>query len=431
MIHKNTLKSFNIIKFNRYFLLFCSFIFLVATFWLYKKHLVSNDSTISEWLINYQGGFTRRGLIGEICFKIADYLDLKIRYVIFIFQALIYLIFISLIYRLIKNIPKNTLTIIAIFSPLFLFYPVAEIEVLARKEIFLFCGFIIFLNLASLKKSKKNLLIYIFLIFPILILIWEPFIFFIPFVIFIIFIQNTEDSLIKLLLKTLISLSSSLFMTLYIVTNLLSPDQHDIMSNTLMNRFSETCYMSCALLKNKSSITAQYTAVFQIITFEAVFRYFLIMLVGFSPLLILFYNSTIKIKNIFFEKFKNLLIPYLIVLVIPLILFMVMTDWGRIVNMIYTFSLLTFLYLLKNNLITLNKKIFYFDNFYNNKKKIFIILFYIFAFCWNPKTSVTGDIATNSLYKVIYNSSKKIFDFKSIHLFKDSPILKFHQKYIE
>ena len=55
-------------KFNQSFLLFVCFIFLMAVFWLYQKHTVGNDSTISEWIINYQGGLTRRGLIGEICF---------------------------------------------------------------------------------------------------------------------------------------------------------------------------------------------------------------------------------------------------------------------------------------------------------------------------------------------------------------------------
>ena len=66
-------------KFNQSFLLFVSFIFLMAVFWLYQKHTVGNDSTISEWIINYQGGLTRRGLIGEICFQLAVFFDLKLK----------------------------------------------------------------------------------------------------------------------------------------------------------------------------------------------------------------------------------------------------------------------------------------------------------------------------------------------------------------
>jgi hypothetical protein len=88
--------------------------------------------------------------------------------------------------------------------------------------------------------------------------------------------------------------------------------------------------------------------------------------------------------------------------------------------------------MLKNSIITnrininesLKKKIF-------EKKKILILIFFLFAFFWNPKTSITGDIATNSLYKIIYNSTKKILSFDSIRIFQDNPIIKFHKNYIE
>ena len=62
---------------------------------------------------------------------------------------------------------------------------------------------------------------------------------------------------------------------------------------------------------------------------------------------------------------------------------------------------------------------------------MFIFLFIIFAFFWNPKTQMRGDIASNSLYKVIYNTSKRIFKFDGFRIFNDSPIIKFHKKYIE
>ena len=142
------IRPFDTKKFNNFFLIFCIFIFFTSTYWLYQKHLVGNDSTISEWLINYQGGFTRRGLIGEICFILADYFDLKLRFVIFLFQTTICFTYILLLYCFIRNLPKNTLTVIAIFSPIFIIYPLAEIEVLIRKETFLFIGFLIFLVLS-------------------------------------------------------------------------------------------------------------------------------------------------------------------------------------------------------------------------------------------------------------------------------------------
>ena len=65
-------------NFNFYFFIFIHSILLFAVFHLYKKHLVGNDSSISEWIINYQGGFTRRGLPGEIAFHLAKTFDLKL-----------------------------------------------------------------------------------------------------------------------------------------------------------------------------------------------------------------------------------------------------------------------------------------------------------------------------------------------------------------
>ena len=117
----------NIKKFNNYLFIYLSLLFIFGIFWLQTKHLVGNDSTISEWLINYQGGFTKRGLIGEICFQIAKYFNLNLRFIIFLFQSFIYSIFLILIYRFFRNTLANLLIILSIFTPIFLLYPVAEV----------------------------------------------------------------------------------------------------------------------------------------------------------------------------------------------------------------------------------------------------------------------------------------------------------------
>ena len=65
----------NNITFKKNFLLFIIFSIIFAVFFLYIKHNVGNDSSISEWLINYNGGFTRRGMGGEIAIIIANLFD--------------------------------------------------------------------------------------------------------------------------------------------------------------------------------------------------------------------------------------------------------------------------------------------------------------------------------------------------------------------
>ena len=165
-------------NFKNIFLIYLSILSLVAVYYLFDKHTGGTDSTISEWLINYQGGFTKRGLIGEICFQIAKYFNLSLRFVIFLFQSFIYLIFLVLIYRFFRNIPTNLIIILSIFTPIFLLYPVAEIEVLARKETFVFIGFLLFLNISNFNYSSNLPLYYVFFVLPIICLIWEPVVFF-------------------------------------------------------------------------------------------------------------------------------------------------------------------------------------------------------------------------------------------------------------
>jgi hypothetical protein len=88
--------------------------------------------------------------------------------------------------------------------------------------------------------------------------------------------------------------------------------------------------------------------------------------------------------------------------------------------------------LLKEKIITLEEKI-YNTKIYGilNKRIIFIFVFIIFCFGWNPKTVITGDVATNPLWKIPYNASKIIFGFNSFRILQDSPISTWHKKYIE
>ena len=417
------------INFNHLFFFYINLIFLLAVFYLYQKHQVGNDSTISEWMINYQGGFTRRGLIGEVCFQLARIFELELRFVIFLFQSILYFFFSIFLLIYLKNFKINWLIIFAIFSPLFILYPIAELEVLARKEIFLYVGFIIFLLLSNVHYSKNLPLIYIFFAYPVLCLIWEPFILFTFFSLFIIIVNNKKDTLKKLFVKSFFSFSSTIIVIIIIIFKKFNLTQHQLMAESLMLSFNETCYMSCALLATKTTIYSQFQSVFALLTVEVIFRYFLILLIGFFPLALLSFNSKIKNKISFLPN--NLLMILLILLSPSLILFLSGTDWGRWANISYVFSILTFIYLLKNNFIEYNRNIIFFDKLYIKNKKKFIVFFIIFAFMWNPKTGMTGDVATNSLYKIIYNTSKIIFKFESIRLYQDSPIIKFHKKYIE
>ena len=73
-------------KFFNYYIFTC---LVVSIFFLYHKFQYPTDWTTSEWLINYQGGFTRRGLVGEILVQINSFLNFEIRNLVFIFEIIL------------------------------------------------------------------------------------------------------------------------------------------------------------------------------------------------------------------------------------------------------------------------------------------------------------------------------------------------------
>ena len=398
----------NTINSNKYFKLYISILFIFSVFYLYGKYNVGNDSTVSEWLINYEGGFTKRGLIGQIAINISELLNFSLRQSIFYFQIFSIGIYYLLLINFFKSVKFNKIILLSIFTPIFLLYPVAEIEVLGRKEIIIFSFYLIYLTLQNFK--QKNYF-RIFLL-PLLMLIWEPVIFFFIFWLIVDYIEGVFEKNYKSLIKYLLTFIPAILIGVYIALNPISEIDHKNMAIFLKENFNENCYMSCALLLSKSSIYDQFQANFNLFNFEIFLRYFLIILIGFGPLFIL----------IKFSQFKKLNYKIFLFLIMPpiFILFMMMSDWGRIVNIFYTFSIISFLYLYKKKLVLINNEIL--KNFFVkilNKKYIYTIFFIIFCFGWNPKTSLTGDIGTNPLWKIPYNASKRIIGFDSFRLFQE------------
>ena len=399
----------NIKKFNNYFFLYLLLLLFFGIFWLYIKHQVGNDSTISEWLINYQGGFTRRGLVGEICFQIAKHFNLSLRFIIFIFQSFIYISFLILIYRFFKNTPTNLIVIFSIFTPIFLLYPIAEIEVLARKETIIFISFLLFLNVSNFKLSENLSLFYVFFILPIICLIWEPVIFFFPFIASILLIRLANNNTLIALSKIGLSFTPSLIVLVIIATNPLAPENHLIMVNSLKENFGEDCYMACGMLLSRSSIISQFVNNYEDIMLSSLIRYPLIILIGFGPIFLLSFNTKLKLKILFFRNFENLLYPILLMSAPVLILFGMMGDWGRIVNISYTFTILFYFYLLRNNLLEINlKKIEKKILFIKNKKSLIVICFILYAFGWTPQTTLRGDVSSFPGYRIPYKSIKML-----------------------
>ena len=222
-------------------------IFIFSVFYLFEKHTVGNDSTISEWIINYEGGFTKRGIIGQISIILSNFFEIKLRESILILQIILVGIYYLLLRKLLINLKINKIFYFAIFSPIFILYPVAEIEVLARKEYFIFISFLIFLFIK--KKNIKNF--YKIIILPINVLVWEPVLFFFPFWLLIDYVTYRKKKIINFVLKELLKYLPAIILGFYIAINPISESDHAEMATFLKENFNENCYMSCSLLLTK------------------------------------------------------------------------------------------------------------------------------------------------------------------------------------
>ena len=390
---------------NKHISIYLIILFAFSVFFLNEKHMVGNDSTISEWIINYEGGFTKRGSIGQISVYLSNIFDLQLRFTILLFQIFIVSLYFSLLHYFFLNLKLNNIIILSIFSPIFILYPVAEIEVLARKETFLFCFFLFYLMIKNINYRH----VYKVVALPLAVLIWEPVVFFFPFWFILDFIEDKQKNIFKYFFSSVMYYIPAILIAGFIASNPISEQGHSQMVNFLNNNFNERCYMSCDLLLHKSSIYAQFHDVLILFNLERIIRYILIIFVGFGPLIILLSFSK-------FNKLNSLIFSILVSIPI-IILFLMMTDWGRVVNMFYTFSILTFLYLYKNDHLKIDKKIF--ENLLVKllrRKKLFIFIFIIFSFGWNPKTSIVGDVGSKPGYqipkkviKITYNKYIKSF----------------------
>ena len=392
---------------NKYILIYLIILLFLSYFFLYFKHQVGNDSTISEWLINYEGGFTRRGFTGQGMVLLSRFFDLELRWTIFLSQSFFCTFYFILLWHLLKNLQTNKILNLSIFTPIFILYPVAEIEVLARKEIIVFTFFLIYLLIPS-NHTLKNYSIILFSLFSVL--VWEPIIFFFPLIFLYLIIENRIEKINLNFLKLILFMTPGILLSIYMATNPLNVNEWKVMASVLKNEFGESCYMSCGLLKTKSTIIQQFQGNAGKYSFEVIFRYSLIVLIGFYPISLLLKNCTTKSKKLFFfQNFKNLLTPFCIAISPVILLFAMGYDWGRWVNISYVISALIVFSLFKNKRINLNTKSLEQNFLYKIKGKMFVILFIIFCFGWNPKTVMLGDVASFPGYRIPVKVINKVF----------------------
>ena len=378
-------------------IIYLSLISVLSIYYLMAVNIVSTYNAMTEWVINYQGGFVRRGLIGEIVYQISVFFDLNLRFCFLILQSSLYLIYYYYVYKLFKDLKANYLIILAIFSPIFLIFPIAELEAIGRKEVLIFLSLIFIIDL-YLKYKSNNLIVFtISIIYPILLLNFEASIFYSFFFISLIFITIQKINLFNILKLIIFSLPS-LIVIWAIYFNPHLPSETAQMCAEL-EKIGEKCGLAAAFI----SKTIDYHMAEVNWKFAHIIRYFFIFILGFGALMILVGCSKFDEKKINKIILKLPFIYHFVILIIPtLVMFIIAVDTGRWTHMSYSCAIIFYFGLLKNKIIILNynnKIINLLDKKLNNFTKL--IVFILLCFSWNPKAVYHEDLGSIPLYRSI------------------------------
>ena len=157
-------------------------LFVIISINFYEWVLKKSFFEYSDWLINYQGGFTRRGLFGEIIYLIHKLTFIRLDLLLFFLVISMYFLFFFFIYKILIKSNLNFLNSLILFSPLSFTYLASSKTLAGRKEILLF--FLVSLFFYKLKKYKiRKYKILIIVILILSSLTHFGFIFYMPFLI--------------------------------------------------------------------------------------------------------------------------------------------------------------------------------------------------------------------------------------------------------
>lgn len=393
------MKNLGSINFSNFFKYYLIFICFSSIFFMSRTYQLDVNNSMGEWLINYQGGFGRRGLLGELFTQISLKFNFPIRKTILYFLYFIFVVYYSFIYLFFRDIKKNKLIIISVLSPLFVLFPLAELEALGRKDILIQLFFLIFCNF-FLRTSFLVLSSILLIFFPILLLTHEVSIFYLPFFLIVLLFKIEKFNITKLLF--IIFISIFFVFIIYILSNSAhSSDQIKMMCDHMKNVLNDKCGLGAyvlnrALADNIAELGGNIT---QFI------RNFFVFVFGFSALVILIQNSYFNNQKInIISKYFNYKFLMSIVFLPTLIPFAIAVDWGRWFNLSCTMLTLFYFFCYKNKNVILNNQIKIIEIFsYNSfkSKNFFLILVFMICFSWNPKAVYHEDIGSFPIYRII------------------------------
>jgi hypothetical protein len=379
--------------FSNYFLitiLISSFIYIL---WSVK---LLNDFpwryVFTDWIINYEGGYIRRGLLGEISINLSNFLNLNIKYIFLLIHSSIYLIFHLLFYKFFYKFKRNYIFYILCFSPLVFLYPIATFEAFARKEIF-YITFFLFNCFLLIKINNRNIIFFSTNSLVILsYLIHESSLFFLIFFYFSYFIFLKKNNY-KIRLSEISFIIIVYSILLYLLALPVTDEKISKMIFLINQNFFEiTKYSGAISWLQRSASSAFMFLESNYISSRDILRNFLLLHFLIIFLYLLYINN-------FFKSEKYFFIFTVFTFFSPLVLFLVGNDWGRFVYILYNFCLIFTFYCLHDDEKIFEKidKLPIINNL-NYNIKIFLTISYVSL--WTPKIFYYDKVEIFALFNV-------------------------------
>lgn len=148
---------------------------LAALLLIGVKYLKAGTAwTLADWLINYQGGFVRRGLLGEIAFQLTHLTGINSLLFVMVVGFSLYLALFYCVWKLLEESSWRPWVIAAVVSPATLAFPVLVPRSGYHKEILYLTGLGLLLLLLRRGTRPAVLSVFLALVSVVTILSHEP-----------------------------------------------------------------------------------------------------------------------------------------------------------------------------------------------------------------------------------------------------------------
>ena len=396
---------------NKIFIIFTTLIFLNYIFFNYRLTFRQNGYITADWLYNYQGGFTRRGFIGEIIFNLSVVFNLnssQILNIVFIVSSFIFFLFLFFFYLVVKNYLRSYFLLLYLFLPSTLLFTFFDILAVGRKDSLILLFFSLY-SYFLITNKLKNYYIKVLLIILIIIntLSHELIFFFTPYIFFLKLLSNHQFrinfSILKNLYFELLLFFTSLFCIILLIF-LSTPDGTSVCNSLLKLNLSQSI---CGGVIKDINLGGEISVIKNIFNHSLLpylfeknyFRtYGIIILLNFLPIIFFLFRkkeSEFLSSTLFYILFSFISFGS----TMPVLL--IVNDWCRYLNIHFINHALLFIFLLKNYSDT---NVINFKTLTLIKKLSIIIIIFLYLTTWFMPHCCRPEIGGGykSLYDRIY-----------------------------